>query len=84
MNHNECGNLFVYQGSPPGSPADKSDLRIGDKFISINGVVLRDLSDWEAAIKSTGSRVVEVLRGNEVLSIVVDLGGEKLDLNKMN
>ena len=85
-NHNnECGNFFLYMGSFPGSPASKSDLRIGDKILSINGVVLKSIDDWYKAIMDVSiDRVIEVLRGNKIISIKIDLVKTKFELNNMN
>lgn len=65
-------NLFVYNGGLPGSLAERSDLCIGDKILSMNGVVLLDLDDLNKAVsKDSSKRSMEVLRGNRVLNIEI-------------
>ena len=75
MNQNETSNeLFIYKGSIPGSPADKSDLQKGDKLLSLNGITLRTIDDYIAAIKvNRNQRVVEVLRGDQILTITIEI-----------
>lgn len=67
-------DLFVYNGALPGSPAANSDLKKGDKILSINGIVLRSIDDWNEAIDNNREqRIIEVLRGNQVLTIKIDV-----------
>jgi S1-C subfamily serine protease len=67
-------DLFTYYGAIPGSPASRSDLQIGDKIISVNGKPLLNLEDLGLAIESCPEkRILEVLRGNELISIEIDM-----------
>ena len=82
MNDNQS-NLFVYYGAIPGSPAANSDLKIGDKIISVNGLPLLKLEDLNSAIESCPSkRIVEVLRGENILTIEINMFNKNdIDLN---
>jgi len=70
----ERGN-FVYYGSDPESPAAKSDLRIGDLILSINGITLETNDDLNKALANCVGffTFVEVLRGDKILSIKIDI-----------
>lgn len=81
INDNES-NLFVYNGAVPGSPAAKSDLRIGDKILSVNGVALLNLEDLNLSIEACpGKRVIEVLRGSNIMTIEIDMSNLTQEVN---
>lgn len=70
---NESANVFVYDGAISGSPAEKSDLRIGDQILSLNGVTLLNIEDLNKALNiNRYKRVIEVLRGNSIINIEID------------
>ncbi len=65
-------NTFVYEGACVGSLAEQSDLRIGDKILSLNGITLINIEDFDIGIgKDPSKRVIEVLRGNKILTIEI-------------
>lgn len=72
----EISNLdfFVYSGALPDSPAALSDLKVGDKILSLNHISIRSIEDWNAAVNANRSkRIVEVLRGNQILTVEFDV-----------
>jgi hypothetical protein len=69
------GNLVIQVEA--GSPAEKAGLRAGDRILGANGMLLgnKELLAERFATFEPGSRVtLEVLRGEESLSLVAELG----------
>jgi S1-C subfamily serine protease len=65
-------NQFIYDGACVGSLAEQSDLRVGDKILSLNGITLIEFEDLDIGIeKDPYKRVMEVLRGNQILTIEI-------------
>jgi S1-C subfamily serine protease len=57
-----------------GSAADRAGIRVGDLLLSIAGQATRDIPTLSAAIAArSGPTELQVLRGDEVLSVTVDL-----------
>lgn len=55
----------------PGSPADKTDLRVDDEILSIDGKKTKTWNDVELAVGTKPERLItlEIKRGEEILSI---------------
>jgi S1-C subfamily serine protease len=77
-------NQFIYDGACVGSLAEQSDLRVGDKILSLNGITLMDVGDLDIGIeKDPYKRVMEVLRGNQILTIEIYIDQTlKININK--
>lgn len=70
-------NMFVYAGACVGSLAERSDLRVGDKILSLNGITLMNIEDLNIGVeKDPHRRVMEVLRGNEILTIEIHINNK--------
>ncbi len=58
----------------PGSPAEKAGIGKGDRLISVDGIVVRDISSVRERVQARESRRVRVilLRGDRVVAVDVD------------
>ena len=54
-----------------GSPAAIAGLRVGDRLLRVNGVVLRDIIEWN--LLTDDEQVdLELLRGNDIVNVLVE------------
>ena len=64
-----------------GSTAARSGLRVGDRIVSVNGVVPRDILEWHR-LSSEEEIDLQVLRGRETFDVVIQsVAGEPLGLS---
>lgn len=55
-----------------GSPSDLAGVRVGDLIVAVDNVAVNNLSDYvERANLRQGSMVLDLLRGNSLVTVVV-------------
>ena len=60
----------VISGVEPGSSAASAGVLAGDKVVSVNGVVPRDILEWQKLVDSDDIELM-LLRGNESIDVFV-------------
>jgi S1-C subfamily serine protease len=67
----------------PGSPAFKAGVKLNDRLLAVDGRAINNFNDYiEATEEWVPTHTLDIIRGNELLTIKIDLGEEPEHLSQ--